>query len=97
MTNLNFIEKGNEYVAEFKAEGDFSLHIEKGQNQYIGMAQKSIEDGKYDAVDKFPYGPNDRVIDTEVRDFLAPKWFRITCSAMPDKAVVVSESDITVL
>ena len=39
--DLNFKKEGNYYVAEFKAAGDFNLHLERNQGSIIGKDEST--------------------------------------------------------
>lgn len=87
--NLTFNKVGNVYVAEFKAEGNFSLHIEKPEGSFA-IKQTSVEGAAYDEVrDQASYTDKDRVIDTEVRGSMWPKWIKIVSSSQPTMAVAI--------
>lgn len=91
---LNFVLVGGMWQADFKVTGDFSLHVERSQAGAISLLQKSIEEGKYAAVEDTSIDRSDLVIDTESKGFLPPKWLRIVMADQPTVAVVVSESDV---
>ena len=91
---LNFNLVAGMWQADFKASGDFCLHIERSYPGAIALLQKSIEDGRYANVEDSSVDRSDLIIDTEVQGFIAPKWLRIVMADQPTLAVVVSESDI---
>lgn len=85
---LTFIKEDNRYVAEFKVESDFALHIEKPDGG-IGISQKSVEDGKYDYVRSLNVSLYDKVIDVDVIGLIYPKWIKVESSVMPTMAKVI--------
>lgn len=86
--DLTFNKVGNVYIAEFKAEATFSLHIEKPEGS-VAIKQTSVEGSDYDEVrNQVSYTDKDRVIDTEVRAAMWPKWIKIVSTSLPTMAVV---------
>ena len=92
--NLEFIKVGNAYVAEFKVEADFNLHIEKGVGN-ISISQSSVEGGAYDYIRQLSNAPLDKVVDIDFVGAIYPKWLKITSTTLPTLAVVTSAGEIT--
>lgn len=80
------------YVAEFKATGPFSLHIERRESGRITVYQKSYENGKYATVKNVDIAPQDTIIDAEVPGGVFPKWIKIKSSSEVEVAEVTFES-----
>ena len=76
------------YVAEFKATGPFSLHIERRESGRITVYQKSYENGKYATVKNGDIAPQDTIIDAEVPGGVFPKWIKIKSSSEVEVAEV---------
>ena len=81
------------YVAEFKATGPFSLHIERRESGRITVYQKSYENGKYATVKNVDIAPQDTIIDAEVPGGVFPKWIKIKSSSEVEVAEVTFESE----
>lgn len=81
------------YVAEFKATGPFSLHIERRESGRITVYQKSYENGKYATVKNVDIAPQDTIIDAEVPGGVFPKWIKIKSSSGVEVAEVTFESE----
>lgn len=79
------------YVAEFKATGPFSLHIERRESGRITVYQKSYENGKYATVKNVDIAPQDTIIDAEVPGGVFPKWIKIKSSSEVEVAEVTFE------
>lgn len=87
MAELTFtLQNDGFYTAEFKAEGDFALHIERNQPDTIMMLQKSMENANYAVVDD-SLG-NGLVIDADIRGFIAPKWIQLKTRTQPTYAAI---------
>lgn len=85
MAELTFTQTNDGfYTAEFQADGDFSLHIEREQPDSIQMLQKSMEDANY-AVVNASLG-NGLVIDVDIQGFIAPKWIMLKTRTQPTYA-----------
>lgn len=81
------------YVAEFKATGPFSLHIERRESGRITVYQKSYENGKYATVKNVDIAPQDTIIDAEVPGGVFPKWIKIKSSSEVEVAEVTFEDE----
>lgn len=81
------------YVAEFKATGPFSLHIERRESGRITVYQKSYENGKYATVKNVDIAPQDTIIDAEVPGGVFPKWIKIKSSSAVEVAEVTFEGE----
>lgn len=91
--NLEFIKVGSRYVAEFKAEADFNLHIEKDLGT-LSVYQTTVEGGKYDVV-KTGANHYDKVVDIDFVGVIYPKYIKIECATLPTLAIVTSNGEIT--
>lgn len=92
--NLEFIKVGNEWVAEFKVESDFNLHVEKGVGN-ISISQSSVEGGAYDYVKQLSNAPLDKVVDIDFVGAIYPKWIKVTSATLPTLAVVTSAGEVS--
>jgi len=92
---FDFVEENGQkaYVAEFKATGPFSLHIERRGSGRITVYQKSYENGKYATVKNVDIAPQDTIIDAEVPGGVFPKWIKIKSSSEVEVAEVTFESE----
>jgi len=92
---FDFVEENGQkvYVAEFKATGPFSLHIERRESGRITVYQKSYENGKYATVKNVDIAPQDTIIDAEVPGGVFPKWIKIKSSSEVEVAEVTFESE----
>lgn len=91
--NLEFIKVGDDYVAEFKVEGDFNLHIEKSKGE-LAIYQSSVEGAKYDYV-KTGTTHYDKVVDLDFVGVIYPKYIKIECATLPTLAVVTSAGEVS--
>lgn len=95
--NLNFTKIGDYFTAEFKAEGDFSIHIEQAEATPLYFGQKSIENGNYELLTDSSNGMRVLTADFDVQGFLPPKWIQVKAITRPSVAVVLSESNLTAI
>ena len=97
MASLTFNKEGGNWVAYFKAEADFALHIERDEAGVMSMEQ-STTGGGYAVVEDFParsrYG---RAFDYEFSGLVYPKFIRITSTSEPTFAEVISNGEVTEL
>lgn len=93
---LTFNKTGELYVAEFKADKEFSLHIERMNGLgSIKMQQNGAEGGKYADVEDFEASNSTKpVIEYDSGAFVAPKWIRIESSVLPTYAAITTEGDV---
>lgn len=93
---LTFNKTGELYVAEFKADKEFSLHIERMNGLgSIKMQQNGAEGGKYADVEDFETRNNTKpVIEYDSGAFVAPKWIRIESSVLPTYAAITTDGDV---
>lgn len=93
---LTFNKTGELYVAEFKADKEFSLHIERMNGLgSIKMQQNGAEGGKYADVEDFDTRNNTKpVIEYDSGAFVAPKWIRIESSVLPTYAAITTDGDV---
>lgn len=85
--DLTFAKNGEWYVADFTADSDFNLHIEKaGGTCYL--QQSSVSGGKHAAVRGAAWGRDVDVIDEGVAALVYPMYIRVKTSELPTLAVV---------
>lgn len=83
------------YIAEFRADKEFNIHIERPEPGYISMQQNSAEGGKYAAVDDWGTQNNDKlIIDYESGYFVTPKFIKIISKVLPTYAAITAEGDV---
>lgn len=86
---LEFIKKGDLYVAEFKAEGPFALHLEVPEVGHLEVRQTSVEGSGYALVSEMPasdsYAP---VVDRQFVGDCWPLWIQVETASAPTMAVV---------
>lgn len=85
--DLNFQKVGSFYVADFTAESDFNVHIEK-ENGDIFLMQSTIANGEYDYVHNANFNRADSVIDVDFTALVYPKHIRVKSRVLPTKATV---------
>lgn len=85
--NLEFTKNGDLYIAEFTAEADFNIHIEKDAG-FVTLYQTSVAGGKYEVVRSLNRNYLDPVIDAAHKVLVAPLYIRLVSSTMPSVAVV---------
>lgn len=91
---LNFTKVGGLYVAEFTAENDFALHIEKSAG-YLRLKQSSVAGAKYAFVRSARFDDHELVIDEIVYSAVYPVNICVESVVLPTMAIVSSEGDIT--
>ena len=83
------------YIAEFRADKEFNIHIERPEPGYISMQQNSAEGGKYAAVDDWGTQNNDKlIIDYESGYFVTPKFIKIISKVEPTYAAITTDGDV---
>lgn len=87
--DLTFNKVGDVFVAEFKAEAPFALHLEVPKPGHLRVKQSSVEGGGYALVDGMPlndqYAP---VVDRQFVGELWPLWIQVETGSAPTMAVV---------
>ena len=73
---LVFEKVGNHYVAEFKADNDFNLHVERTKLGTLEVYQKGVEEGEYDFAWSIGIGAR-KVIDYDFAALVYPKWIKV--------------------
>lgn len=87
--DLTFNKVNNAYVAEFTAEKDFNLHIERAEAGAISVYQRGSETGEYGLVEGFRLDNRYRfVIDTDFVSAVYPKHIKVESATRPSVAVV---------
>lgn len=94
---LNFNKKGNEYIAEFKVTGDFSLHVERDEAGRFDIYQRTTQDGEYASIENLKYQYGKKIIDYDFIGYVYPKNIKIISRSKPTYAAVVSDGEITEL
>lgn len=91
---LTFVKDGNKWVTEFEVNGDFNLHIEKG-NGSLSVLQSSVAGGKYDNTPSLYMSLEDATMDKDVTALIYPKTLLIEARTKEAPyAVVSSEGDV---
>lgn len=86
---LTFNKVNDAYVAEFTAEKDFNLHIERTDAGIISVYQRGSESGDYALVQGFGLDNRYRfVIDTDFTSAVYPKHIKVESVTQPSVAVV---------
>ena len=92
---LVFEKVGNHYVAEFKADNDFNLHVKRTKLGTLEVYQKGVEEGEYD----FAWSPGigaRKVIDYDFAALVYPKWIKVVSgSEVTNAAVTCSNGEAT--
>lgn len=87
--DLTFNKVGDVYVASFKAEGPFALHLEVPEVGHLKVRQTSVEGSDYALVDEMPMGDQYKpVVDRQFVGELWPLWIQVETGSAPTKAVV---------
>lgn len=84
---LTFVKKGEWYEADFTADKDFNLHIEKA-NGPLNMYQTTVQGGQYEDVRGLNFGLDNTVVDIDFTALVYPKYIRVVSKVMPTLAVV---------
>ena len=89
LMDLAFKKVGDLYVAEFKAEGPFALHLEVPTVGHLEVRQTSVEGSGYARVSEMPasdsYAP---VVDRQFVSDLWPLWIQVETGSHPTMAIV---------
>lgn len=93
--NIEFVKQGNAYVAEFKVEADFNLHIERDKKGHITLLQRTSEGGKYALLEEFGYQDGKTVYESDAAGLIYPKFIKVVSAVMPTYAVVTSAGEVT--
>lgn len=80
--------RNNVYFAEFQANSNFALHIEKNEGSLV-VYQRSVEKGEYDVVRALDVNVKDRCVDVDFVGAVYPKWIRVESNVRPYVAKVV--------
>lgn len=88
---LEFKEMGDGSLgAEFKATGNFNLHIETEGSGILTIEQRGTESGLYDLASRYLCK---KVFDSDFEALVYPKWIRVTCKEVIKKGVVTFNGD----
>lgn len=89
MASITFEKVGTRYEAEFTANGNFALHIERANGGVITLEQTSVQGGQYAPVMGFSQNwRNFPVIDTTIVGDVFPVYIKIVSETQPSMAVV---------
>lgn len=76
--DLDFEQKGGEYIATASVTADYALHLERAKGGWLRLEQTSVEDGLYakcDLPQAFQNAP--RVIDYTFTHGVYPMYIKI--------------------
>lgn len=90
---LTFNQRGDSYVAEFEAAGDFNIHIEREDSGYLFINQRTTSSGAYDSVKGASFNYHDPVVDMDFTGLIYPKYIQVVSKVMPTNAVVTFASN----
>lgn len=93
--NLTFIKIHDRWMAEFKVESDFNLHIEGVKQGNISLFQRTTENGEYAYIHTAVTPTSGTIYDSDFSAILYPKYIRVSCATEPTLAVVTSGGEIT--
>lgn len=85
--DLVFEKEGNKFVARFKAEGNFNLHLEKERGT-VNVYQTTVEGANEDNVEGMAIAPYHKYFDSDFPALVYPKWIKVVAEEMPTMAVV---------
>ena len=86
--DLLFEKKGEWYEANFTAESDFNIHVEKSGGT-LYLQQSCVENGQPATVRGANWGRDIDVIDEGFSALVYPMHIRVKSSVAPTRAVVV--------
>ena len=93
--NLQFINKGGNFVSEFEVTSDFNLHIEGVRLSDMHIYQKTAG-GSYAKVTDFPSERSqDRVADFDFASLVYPKFIKVVCATEPTYAEIATDGEVT--
>ena len=93
--NLQFTNKGGNFVSEFEVTSDFNLHIEGVRLSDMHIYQKTAG-GSYAKVTDFPSERSqDRVADFDFASLVYPKFIKVVCVTEPTNAELVTDGEVT--
>ena len=96
MAELNFKQEGELYVAEFKVEGNFNLHLERNKEGRLDIYQKTAGE-KYVYISEIGWLGKVMAYDNDFEASVYPKTIKIVSTTPISVAIVTSASNITVL
>ena len=85
---LNFVKEGTKWVAIFDTASDFNLHIERENNGFLFVYQRTSATGKYDSISGADFSRVDNVIDFDFSGVVYPKSIKIESEVEPTMCVV---------
>ena len=81
------------YEVEFEASSDFNIHIERPNDGYFFIFQKSIPNGKYTEVNSVYDLESKTIIDIDFSGSVYPKYIRVVSESEVTLAEVTESSD----
>lgn len=93
---LTFLENDGKWIAEFKVDKEFNLHIEREDGTgKIKMYQNSATGGKYAIVEDFAINNNYKpVLDFSSGYFVGEKSIKIVSEVLPTYAAITTDGDV---
>lgn len=93
---LTFLENDGKWIAEFKVDKEFNLHIERANGTgSIKMYQNSATGGKYAIVEDFAINNNYKpVLDFSSGYFVGEKSVKIVSEVEPTYAAITTDGDV---
>ena len=82
--------EGGVWAAEFKAPGNFNLHIEKESSSLLDIEQRGTETGLYDLASRILAK---KVFDCDFEALVYPKWIRVSSKEFIKTGVVTFNND----
>lgn len=93
--NLQFTNKGGNFVSEFEVSSGFNLHIEGVRLSDMRVYQKTAG-GLYAIVTGFPTDRSaDRVADFDFASLVYPKIIKVVCPTEPTYAEIATDGEVT--
>lgn len=79
--DLKFKKEGNYYVSEFKAPGDFNLHLERNGKGSLVLSQSGVEQGAYERFYSQNIEQGKTIFDRDFGALVYPKWIKVESSS----------------
>jgi hypothetical protein len=84
---LIFTKEHGIYVAQFRATGDFNIHLERNDGGILNILQSTIADGEYDIVSSHK-NIQDRVFDCDFTAMVYPKYIKIVSNTEVTRCII---------
>lgn len=91
---LTFRKEGSKYIAEFVVAADFNLHLEREDDGFLYVQQRTSTSGQYDSIKGCNFAPKDNVVDYDFAGVVYPKYIKVISEVMPTSAIVTSYGTI---